>query len=576
MRDAIISSYLDGFSADFGYNSKELSILFELFAGYCVVCHGYTDKFDVEKARIGDGGDTGIDVIAVLVNGKVCYDIAELEEFILNNNRIDVEFIFVQAKTSPSFDCSQMLNFGHGVREFFKEVSEMNYNEDIACFRNMKDFVYKNAIKFNRFNPSCSLYYVTTGKLETDSNLEATRKSVCRDLKDLNCLSNINVEYIDANQLYKMYQGITRGSIKEIEMDYYITLPEVDDVEEAILGRLNCKEFLKLICDEAGAIDKNTFSDNIRDYMGHSNVNEEISTTIQDDTKKKYFILLNNGITAVARKIKRTKNNLIIENIQIVNGCQTSNVIYENRDSITQDMHIPIKIISTTNQEIINSIIRSTNRQNQVMPEAFESLKEFHRKFEEYCKAKNREVNGNVYYERRSRQYVSDENIKPIDIMTLPNLLSVSISMFFEEPHSTHRYYGELLKANTGRIFVDGHALEPYYFAAYCLNRLTRELRKDAESKKHSIAKYYALMYVWRVLTHGEKPRLNSNQLIKSINNSFLKIVDDRSKFLELCVKGTSLFYRVAKESHVEYQNIARTRTITEQFISRIAPNDYI
>ena len=61
---------------------------------------------------------------------------------------------------------------------------------------------------------------------------------------------------------------------------------------------------VELICDDDGIFDQNIFSDNIRDYLGNSSVNREIENTIRDEAQKNYFILLNNGVTAVAKKYK--------------------------------------------------------------------------------------------------------------------------------------------------------------------------------------------------------------------------------------------------------------------------------
>jgi len=570
MRDTILSSYLEGFSTDFGYKSDEQSKQFELFSSYCVICHGYTDKFDVEKTIVGQGGDTGIDAIAILINGKICHDISELEDFIGLNTKIDVQFIFVQAKTSPSFESKEIINFGHGISDFFNDAPTLEINNDIKKYRQMKEVVYKKARKFYPQNPSCAIFYVATGKFVDDKNLQSTKNKIISDLKQKNCLSDISVEYVDGNKLYKMYQGITRGTEKEIEMEHYVVLPEAKDVEEALLGRISCKQFMKLICDDDGVIDHNIFSDNIRDYLGDTYVNSEISDTISDPAKKNYFILLNNGVTAVAKKIKRTKNNLIIDNVQIVNGCQTSNVLYKNRDILTDEMHLPIKIISTANQDIINSIIISTNRQNSILPEAFESLSEFHRKFEEFCKAMNRNVKDNIYYERRTRQYVTDESIKPVEIITLSNLISATISMFYEEPHSTHRYYGELLKTNKDKIFLESHKLEPYYFFIYCLRKLTTEIRRNTDSKKFSIARYHTLMYLWKVLTKNEKFYLNSNKLSEKIIKEYLPFVDDREAFIKVCAEGAALFHYVASKLKIDEKNFSRSRQLTEEMLKRI------
>ena len=84
MKDKILNSYLEGLSTDFGYRANDTAKQFELFASYCVVCHSYTDVFDIENSIVGDGNDTGIDPISILINGKVCNDIVELEDFIKN------------------------------------------------------------------------------------------------------------------------------------------------------------------------------------------------------------------------------------------------------------------------------------------------------------------------------------------------------------------------------------------------------------------------------------------------------------------------------------------------------------
>lgn len=570
MQDVILDSYLKGFSADHGYEREDQSQQFELFSTYCVVCHGRTDKFDVERSAIGGGGDGGIDAIAILVNGSIFYDQIELEDFIKNNEKINVQFIFIQSKTSPSFESGNILKFGHGIFDFFKEESSLVINDDMKKFKVMKEIIYRNARKFYFGNPACYIYYVSTGEVSEDKNLDSVRKTIEDNLFNSGILSDVKMYYFGCKDLYKMYLNIIRGSEKEIRMEHYIVLPEVSKIDESILGRLKCSEFLKLICDDYGCIDKNIFSDNIRDFLGNTSINDEIRNTISDNSKKAYFTILNNGITAVARKIRRVNDKLIIENLQIVNGCQTSNVIYGCRKSISDDMYVPIKIISTESQEVINMIIKSTNRQNNVLPEAFESLTEFHRRFEEFCKAKSNSVAHKLYYERRSRQYATDNTIRPIDIITLSNLLSVSVSMFFEEPHSVHRYYGELLHANKNRLFLDNHAMEPYFFAGYCFRKITMELRRDSESKKYSIARQHALMYIWKILTNGVRYELNSRRLCKVINESMLKIIDDRNKFMSLCMDGIALFFNISGKSNIDWRNVARRRDITSEMIREI------
>lgn len=58
--------------------------------------------------------------------------------------------------------------------------------------------------------------------------------------------------------------------------------------------------------------------------------------------------MLNNGITIIAENVQITGTTAVLTDYQIVNGCQTSHVLYENRnlDGI-EELLIPIKVIGT-------------------------------------------------------------------------------------------------------------------------------------------------------------------------------------------------------------------------------------
>ena len=46
--------------------------------------------------------------------------------------------------------------------------------------------------------------------------------------------------------------------------------------------------------------------------------------------------------------------------------------------------------------------------------------------------------------------------------------------MFLNGPHSTHRYYGNLLEFNRNQIFNPTHRIYPYYVSGYALYRAER------------------------------------------------------------------------------------------------------
>ena len=67
-----------------------------------------------------------------------------------------------------------------------------------------------------------------------------------------------------------------------------------------------------------------------------------------------------------------------MEDYQIVNGCQTSFVLHECRDSLNERVMVPVRLIATQDDGVKNAIIKATNRQTlvtreQLLPIAIEN-----------------------------------------------------------------------------------------------------------------------------------------------------------------------------------------------------------
>lgn len=115
--------------------------------------------------------------------------------------------------------------------------------------------------------------------------------------------------------------------------------------------------------------------------------------------------MLNNGITIVASSIKISGDNATIEDYQVVNGYQTSNILIENIESARNidDLIIPIRIIATKDENLKNRITKATNNQTAIKKEQLEALSTFQKALEEYY----RTFSGDnaLVYERRTGQY---------------------------------------------------------------------------------------------------------------------------------------------------------------------------
>lgn len=540
--DRIIQSYMDSFIKSQEILEKDESKQFELLSAYCVVEQWYTETYNLQDIIIGEGGDCGIDSIAIIVNGNMVTSKEEIDDIIeVNKSLSDINFIFVQAKTSASFDYGEMGTFGAGVKDFFSEDPQMVRNEGIVEKNEIIEYIFSKAPMIKK-NPSCYLYYVTTGKWVDDQNCVGRMKIATSDLNALNIFSEIKYIPIDGNQLQKLYRKTIDVVETEICFDNHIFLPDIPKVRQSFLGYLNFNDFLKLIVDENGEIRRSVFYDNVRDFQGDNAVNHEMSDTIATTADR--FILYNNGVTIICKKLSNIRNKYTLTDYQIVNGCQTSHVLFNNKDEINGNLQIPIKLIETENDEIVNKIIKATNRQTEVTDAQLIALNEFHRKLEAFYNT----FSGvqRLYYERRSKQYSYGNDIEKTRIVSISMQIKAMASMFFDKPHLASRFFGKLMSSVEG-IFNEQHKLLPYYTSAYTLYKIDYLFRNKLIDIRYRKFKYFILMLIKYDLSTEKIPELNSNKMDKLCEN-ILKVINDNDKLITEINKLLPLFDKYVED----------------------------
>ena len=574
MEDRIIKGMMNDFLDGFGIKEKDEATAFEHFCNYCMFTHhrpdAYSsDNFFYRTVHTGKGGDKAIDGILVEVNEVAVSNLDQLKE-VIGTRKFHANFVFVQAKTSAKFDSGDMLKAGLGVKDFFqKDKKNLNANNSILKFKDMADFILDNSIRHDE-QPTCTIYYVTTGKWVNDENLTNVKNECEAFLSKLNYFSEIRFVPIDSMKLSATYKEVNNSVTRQIIMSKYIPFPSnIRGVDQAYIGLVSVEEYLKLIENEEGMIQQGLFYDNVRSYLGENPVNREIIETIKNDKKYIQFPILNNGVTIVTKSLRPSGEKYTLSDFQIVNGCQTSNVLFKCRNELRPGMMLPIKIVCTDDPELINDVIRSTNRQTQVLDEAFESLKEFHKHLQVYYNTYASK--DHLYYERRTHEYDNgDKPVKKSNIITLPIQLMSMLSMFLEEPHSVHRYYGELLKAYRQRLFQPDHKLTAYYTSAWALHRIEDSLRRGQLDMKYRRFRYHMLfmiqVYIRKLAKFKDMPRPNSSDMEKLCAKSRLALSDNKQ--LDALLRlFTKIIDEVESEMNVQHRlsanEIVRRREFT-------------
>lgn len=525
--DRILKSYIKNYMDSTENKENKESKQFELFSVYCVVSQLYSEIFSSNDIVIGNGNDCGIDGLAIIANGTLITTVEEVDDLIeLNKCLNDIQFIFIQAKSSSKFSGAEIGTFGTGVIDFFREKPMLKQNDAIKEKHSIVDRIFQYATKFKE-NPTCYMYYVTTGKWVGDQNCEARINSVVQDLEDVNLFRKVNFVTVDNSKLQKYYRDSIDAIQTKIIFSEKLLLPDIPNVEQSYLGYIAYEEFLKLITSDSGEIRKSIFYDNVRDYQGENVVNQEIAQTIQNAPNK--FILLNNGVTIICKNLNSFRNEITLIDYQIVNGCQTSHVLFNNRNFLEEPLYIPIKIIVTKDEDTVNNIIKANNSQTQVSNEQLVALNEFHRKLESYYQTF--EGKDRLYYERRSKQYLSMTDIEKVRIVTIGTQIRATAAMFFDKPHLASRYYGRLLKMVDG-IFNEEHSLLPYYTSAYLLYKLEYLFRNKALDSKYRKFRYHILMILKYDIAQKKIPPLNSKK-IDEICKKILIYANDNQKLTD-------------------------------------------
>jgi hypothetical protein len=158
--DRVTESFLADFATENELNGLPPDKRFEHFAAFVAVRRHYNgETFITDEIHTGGAGDTGIDAVAILVNGSLIVDVEGLAEHADLSGHFDVSFVFVQADRGASFDGKKLSDFGFGVKDFFEASPKLTRNDAIKNAAEIMDELYKSGTKFRPGNPICRLYY---------------------------------------------------------------------------------------------------------------------------------------------------------------------------------------------------------------------------------------------------------------------------------------------------------------------------------------------------------------------------------------------------------------------------------
>ncbi len=562
-----ISSFIDKHFPDLDYSilgAKQNTVEHKKALNYEYFVNSiefYTSQKEINTEsikQISTGDMRGIDGCYMLLNNQFFYlpssDSSEFYnewketfiETIDKVNNIDAEFIFIQSKSSKT-ELDKFKGFCDAVYDTFSnEFNDLSNNNQVKTIKYVFSEISKKNHSINLILKLCAINKDsrTLSKLISKTEWESAIIKQKKELKST-IFSKVEIEIKSGQDYQEELEAILSPNQRSFPIENlkerFIEIS--NEQATCYLGYLNLKEIKKLLTNEGGHLD-DVFFDNIRYFegMGHSDsVNSKIYKSLDDN--KSIFHLLHNGITITAhsKHFNPHNGNLEIKAFSIINGCQTSNIIWEwikneeKNDDYIKQINIPVKLIISSNNDLRAKVTETANSQNEVKTIQLIAVSDEAKNLQ-LLFSSNIRNNEKLYYERLSNQY--PEIGKSLKLLTT-DIFRAFYSSFGKAPHKLTVGYGgfekEMLKRKdflgTKKNGQSKYDIKSYHISAILFNYLERYIRSKYPSLISLRHHFLLLLFISLDKEFVKKSEIYKTKIPKSFYDKALALVRNKKEF---------------------------------------------
>lgn len=337
-------------------------------------------------------------------------------------------------KNFPSGEIDKLVSF-------FDDLLDLNESLESTCNPILWNKVKEMWAALNKPQPSIEVHFC-------GNTLEMQGAEKERANTSLGKFKYFNVHHHSLDSIVEMFvekkTEVIDNQIQVVDKDYF---DRTDGSIRGLICTVEASEIVRIITDpdDPASVKKEIFNDNVRVYLSRTNkINRKIIETALSDNSP-LFWYLNNGITITCDSFSYPKGKrapiIELKNIQIVNGGQTSNALFEASQLSPEkldDVLILVRIIESKSQPVSLAIAESTNSQTPIKSRDLRSNDDIQKKLSEAFEGMG------LFYERKLSQYSDKPKKEKIDALTAGQ---------------AHLAYGldlpEVAKKDRGRIFSD-------------------------------------------------------------------------------------------------------------------------
>ncbi len=323
-------------------------LLTRSLAAYALKHHTQISTTIAAESITDGGNDNGIDA--------VYYDVHSKYLFLIQSKWIH------NGKGEP--DNGEVKKFISGIKDLLNFRFD-RFNEKVR----KKEVIIKNAVCDPKTKYQIILTYTGINDLA-----EPSRRDFGDLLNELNDASEL--VYLSIFNQKRIHTSLIISTESQEPIDQEIQLKFFGKITEPYIGYYGQVNGVE-ISSWWDKYRKSLFAKNIRGVLGETDVNKDITRTL--DENPEHFWFFNNGITLVADSVEKNMvggastdfGQFTCKNISIVNGAQTVSTIGkfgEENQSKLETVYVPVRIIQLKDAEenFGQKITKANNTQNRV------------------------------------------------------------------------------------------------------------------------------------------------------------------------------------------------------------------
>ena len=440
---------------------------FELFACEQVLKDSELSVDELSLGVVGGGNDGGIDGVYAFVNEQLIADDSDIFDSDFSASRfslgVPLKLRLVQAKRGNSFSETAIdLASSSTSRLLDLELSEeqlktLYSSELVERFVLFRRALERLAVRHPSVHIEFS--YVSRGDKDT-INTKVRQKATDLEKEFTKTVTGATgvVSFLGADELWASASAAPNYTLQ-------LTYRENATSGSSHVALVSLRDYVAFLSDEDGNLIRHIFDWNVRDYQGNIEVNKEIKASLED-TEAPDFWWLNNGVTIICSKASIQGKTYTLDDVQIVNGLQTSYTTHQalsavGKDDPVFDRTLLVRILQTADPATRDRVIRATNRQTSIPEASLRATDDTQRRIEAFF------ASNDLYYDRRKNYYRN--NSKPMDrIIGIPLLAQTIMAVGLGRPDDSRARPSSLLKSDRDyqTMFSSDIPLHIYLWAA--------------------------------------------------------------------------------------------------------------